>query len=83
MVSDSKKKREAAKKAKASAKLHGTEGSPSVSTSTVSFINAKLRLSNAQGQTQTCLITTALGSPRQQLKYTFASIANVTHLWMC
>lgn len=42
MVSDAKKKREAAKKAKASAKLHGTEGSPSVSTSTVGYIPARV-----------------------------------------
>lgn len=35
MVSDAKKKREAAKKAKASAKLNGTTVSPSVSTNAV------------------------------------------------
>ncbi|KAL3154860.1 hypothetical protein ABBQ38_011402 [Trebouxia sp. C0009 RCD-2024] len=50
MVSDAKKKREAAKKAKASAKLHGTEGSPSVSTSTSVASLANLDLNgNANG----------------------------------
>ena len=43
MVSEAKKKREAAKKVKASAKLNGSTTSPSVSTSAVSFIAMLLR----------------------------------------
>ena len=55
MVSDAKKKREAAKKAKASAKLHGTEGSPSVSTSTVESFPASRTRETVHGNKQTCL----------------------------